>query len=275
LNLTLLPARAETTNLSIGYCTADFAAAKAAGFDYGEIRIREFVRLSDEEFEQFTTRCREIGLPARTGYWFLPADLKIVGPDVRTNEVWNYLQKAFDRCQKLGVRTIVWGSGDARRYPEGFSRDAAFQQLVALAQRVAPEAQKRGIVLVAEPLRQAESNTINSAAEGLKWVEAVDRPNFQLLVDLYHMTEENEDPAIIVQAGAHLRHVHLSNPRGRVFPLSAEEFDYAPFFRALNRIGYHGTISIEAKTDHLEAEGPKAIAFIRSAAAAAGGQPAK
>ncbi len=273
MNLTLLPARAATTNLLIGYCTDDPVAARAAGFDYFEVRIREFVRLSDEDFGRFAARCRSNGLPALTGYWFLPADFKVVGPDVHTHELMNYVRKAFDRCEKLGVKTIVWGSGEARRAPDGFSRDDAFQQLVALAKRIAPEAQQRGITLVVEPLRQAESNTINSAAEGLQWVEAVGHPNFQLLVDLYHLTEEAEDAAIIVQAGPHLRHVHLSNPRGRVFPLRADGFDYQPFFKALNQIGYHGTISVEAKTANLSQEGPQSIAFIREACAAAG-QPA-
>jgi sugar phosphate isomerase/epimerase len=168
------------------------------------------------------------------------------------------------------VKIIVWGSGDSRRAPEGFSSDEAFQQLVALAKHISPEAHKHGITLVAEPLRKAESNTINSAAEGLKWVEAVGQPNFQLLVDIYHMHEENEDPAIILQTGSHLQHVHVSNPLGRVFPLRAGEFDYAPFFRALNKIGYRGAISIEAKTEHLAEEGPQAVAFIRAAYDSAG-----
>src|ERR1017187_505811 len=274
-SLAIFRARAGTTNLPIGFCTDDFAAAKAAGFDFAEVRIREFVKISDAEFAKFAANCKATGLPTLTSYWFLPTDLKVVGPDVQTNEVMKYLQKAFDRCQALGVKIIVWGSGDSRRAPEGFSREEAFQQLVALGKRIAPEAQKRGIIIVAEPLRKAESNTINSAAEGLKWVEAVGHPNFQLLVDIYHMTEEGEDAAIIVRAGSHIRHVHMSNPRGRVFPLRAEEFDYQPFFGALNKIGYQGTISIEAKTDQLNEEGPKAVEFIRAAYADAGEQVKK
>jgi hypothetical protein len=33
-SLTIFRARADTTNLPIGFCTDDFAAAKAAGFDF-------------------------------------------------------------------------------------------------------------------------------------------------------------------------------------------------------------------------------------------------
>lgn len=256
-------AQASGTNFAIGFCTGDLASAKAAGFDFAEIRIREFARLSENDFTQFAARYQKIGLPVTAAHWFFPAELKIVGPDVHTNEVMSYLQTAFARCEKLGVKFVVWGSGDSRRAPAGFSREAAFQQLVALAKQIAPEARKHGLTLVAEPLRRAESNTINSAAEGLQWVKAVNEPNFQLLVDIYHMAEENEDPAVILQTGSHLRHVHVSNPRGRIFPLRAEEYDYAPFFKALAQVGYQGAISIEAKTDRLAEEGPQAMAFIR------------
>ena len=268
------PANAAATNLLVGFCTADFAAAKAAGFDFAEVRIREFVKLSDADFAKFTARCRTNDLPLLTGYWLFPTDMKVVGPIVHMDEVTNYLEKAFTRCEKLGVKTIVFGSGSARQCPDGFSKEKAFEQLVALGKFMAVAAQKHGLLIVAEPLRRAEANTINSVTEGLAWVEAVNHPNFELLVDIYHMTEENEDAAIIVKAGAHIRHVHLANPRGRVLPLSAAEFDYTPFFRALNQIGYHGTISIETKAVNLEADGAKAIQFTRTAFAAAG-KPAK
>jgi len=273
--LYIAPAQAETNHLLVGYCTTDLAGAKAAGFDFTEARIREFNRLSDADFTNFAAASKAVGLPQLTGYWFFPGDLKVVGPDVHTNDVINYVEKALDRCQTLGVKTIVWGSGDSRRAPEGFSRETAFQQLVALGKRFAPEAQKHGITIVAEPLRKAESNTINSAAEGLQWVEAVSHPNFQLLVDIYHMTEEKEDTAIIVQAGSHIHHVHMSNPHERVFPLRAEEFDYQPFFLALAKVGYQGTVSIEAKTANLAVEGPKAVEFIRTSMSAAARQVSK
>lgn len=265
LPLATLSTRADSTNLTIGYATSDFAAAKAAGFDYAEVRIRDFMKYPDAVFAQFAASSRSNGLPLTTGNLFLPPELKVVGPGVKMNAVTNYFIKALDRCHALGVTKIVWGSGESRRAPEGYSREQAFDQLVALAKFLAPEAKKRGIVVVVEPVRKAESNTINTAAEGLRWVEAVNHPNFELLVDIFHLTEENEDAAILVKAGAHLQHIHMANPKGRVFPLSAEEFDYAPFFGALKKIGYHGTITIEAKTEKLSDEGPKAIKFLRAA----------
>ena len=140
------------------------------------------------------------------------------------------MRKAFDRAKVLGIKIIVLGSGGARKVPDGFSQDEAWKQLVEFAKRIAPEAKKRGIVVAVEPLQKGETNTINTAAEGLKWVKAVNHPNFQLMVDFYHLSLEKEDPAILVSAKRNIKHIHIANPAGRKFPLTADEFDYSKFF---------------------------------------------
>ena len=164
---------AASPALTVGFATADFGTAKAAGYDFAEVRIREFMKLSDAAFEKYAADCSDIGLPLTTAYWLFPADMKVVGPGVQPEQVRNYLIKALDRGRRLGVKFVVWGSGDSRRAPEGFSRDEAFAQLVALGKFLAPEAQKRDMVIVAEPLRKQEANTITSSADGLRWVEVV------------------------------------------------------------------------------------------------------
>jgi sugar phosphate isomerase/epimerase len=84
------------------------------------------------------------------------------------------------------------------------------------------------------------------------------------MVDFYHLANEKEDPGIIVQARDHIRHFHIANPTGRVFPMDSAEFDYAGFFAAIKKINYHGGISVEASTKNFPEEGPRALAFLRS-----------
>jgi D-psicose/D-tagatose/L-ribulose 3-epimerase len=149
--------------------------------------------------------------------------------------------------------------------PDGFPKDQAFQQLVEFGRRIAPEARARGITVAVEPLRREETNIINSAAEGLGLVNAIDDANFQLMVDFYHLASEKEDPAIILRAGGHIRHLHVANPQGRVFPRKWDEYDYAPFFAALRKMGYDKRISVEASTQDLSTDAPQAIALLRRA----------
>ena len=85
------------------------------------------------------------------------------------------------------------------------------------------------------------------------------------MIDFFHLSREHEDPAIVVRAASRLRHIHLANPEGRVFPLAYDEYDYEPFFANLRNIAYDQRISIEASTTDLQRDGPRAIALVRRA----------
>ena len=76
---------------------------------------------------------------------------------------------------------------------------------------------------------------------------------------------EQEDPAIVFKARAHLRHLHFANPQGRVFPQKWDEFNYAPFFANLKAIGYDKRISMEGNTTDLATQGPVTVALLRKA----------
>jgi D-psicose/D-tagatose/L-ribulose 3-epimerase len=258
---------AEVRPIQVGYCTplANLEAAKAAGFDYVELATSEIAGLPDAEFEQAATRIRQVGLPVPATNLFLPAALKVTGPDINREEQMAYVTKAFTRLARLGTTIVVFGSGGARRVPDGFPKDEALQQLVEFGRRIGPEARAHGITIAVEPLRPEETNIINSAAEGLALVNAIGDPNFQLMVDFYHLASVKEDPAIIVRARDHIRHLHMANPHGRVFPRAFDEYDYAPFFAALRTIGYDKRISVEASTKSLATDAPQAIALLRKA----------
>jgi D-psicose/D-tagatose/L-ribulose 3-epimerase len=260
------PAQLES-RVQIGYCTPirNLAAAKAVGFDYAELATTEIAALSDSAFEELANDVARIGLPTPAANLFLPATLKVTGPAIDRDQQISYAGRAFDRLSRLGVRLVVFGSGGARRIPDAFGREEAWTQLVDFGRRIAPLARQRGITVTVEPLRREETNIINSAAEGLELVEAVNDPGFQLMIDFYHLASEHEDPGIIGRAGTHLRHVHMANPNGRVFPASAGEFAYEPFFAALRAIGYDQRISVEASTSDLPRDAPRAIALLRRA----------
>jgi D-psicose/D-tagatose/L-ribulose 3-epimerase len=265
--LLLIAGASAQTKVRVGYCTGlnNVPAAKANGFDYVELSTTEIANLSDGDFDRAAANLSTIGLPTPAANLFLPATLKVTGPAANADEQMAYVTKAFARLARLGVQIVVFGSGGARRVPEGFSQDDAFRQLVDFGKRVGPLARARGITVAVEPLRHEETNIINSAAEGLRLVEAVDDPGFQLMVDFFHLASEHEDPGIIVRARAHLRHLHMANPEGRVFPLAAGEYAYEPFFSALRAIGYDQRISVEASTKDLQADAPRAIALLRRA----------
>jgi len=257
----------ESSAVKVGYCTGlkNLDAAKAAGFDYVELSATEIAALSDEEFAAAAARIKALGMPTPAANLFLPATLKVVGPDVNPEQQMRHVHRALSRLATLGTEIVVFGSGGSRRVPDNFSREDAFRQLIDFSRRAAREARANGITIAIEPLRKQETNIINTAAEGLDLVNAVGDPNFQLMIDFYHLASEHEDPAIVLKAHEHIRHLHVANPQGRVFPQVWDEFDYAPFFANLRAIGYDKRISVEASTTDLAAQAPRAIALLRRA----------
>jgi D-psicose/D-tagatose/L-ribulose 3-epimerase len=260
-------AGAQPRRVQVGYCTSykNLAAAKAAGFDYVELGTSEVAALSDADFERVAHDAATIGLPTPAANTFVPATIRLTGPETDRQQQMAYVTRALDRLASLGVQTVVFGSGGARRVPDGFAKDEAFRQLADFGRRIAPLARSRNMTIAIEPLRREETNIINSAAEGLALVEAIDDPNFQLMIDFYHLSSEHEDPGIIIRAGSHLRHLHMANPKGRVFPASWDEFEYDAFFANLRKMGYDRRISVEASTRDLQTDAPRAISLLRRA----------
>jgi sugar phosphate isomerase/epimerase/lysophospholipase L1-like esterase len=260
-----LPASRREPKVEVGYCSPlkDLEAVKAAGFDYAELRTSEIAGLSDEEYQAAAQRLKQLALPTPVANLFVPKEIRLTGPTIDKDQQLAYVKKAFERVSKLGVKIVVFGSSAARNFPEGFSKDEAFQQLADFLKRIGPEARARGITVAIEPLRRQESNIINTAAEGLELALAAADPNVDLMIDYDHLAQEQEDPEIVLRAKEHIRHLHVANPNGRVFPLSADESDYAPFFANLRKLGYKARISVEASTKDFAADAPRAIALLR------------
>ena len=94
-------------------------------------------------------------------------------------------------------------------------------------------------------------------------MEAVNSPNFQMLVDFGHVMTGKEDLSILRKAAKHIRQVEIQNPNGRVYPKVASEADYASFFRALKDGGYRGGFSIHGAPKDVFVDAPVAIAMLR------------
>jgi sugar phosphate isomerase/epimerase len=268
----LVPAAASaqaTQSARIGICVDPdrFEAAQAAGFDYVETNASRVAALGDEDFEKLAAQVAQLRIPVAASMSFIPGSIKLTGPEADPAKQMAYVTSTLGRLRRLGAKVVVFGSGGARRVPDGFSKDEAFNQLVDFCRRIAPVARENGITIVVEPLRKQETNIINTAREGLALVKAVDRPEIKLLVDYYHLAEEGESPDIIAEAGPLLAHTHIANPAGRVYPLNLDESPYGGFFSNLCKIGYAGRISVEASTKDFASDAPKSLALLRNARA--------
>lgn len=241
-------------------------SVRDAGYEYLELNTAEIALLTDAEFETAYEMIRQVGLEVPVTNVFVPGHIKLVGPETDIALQDAYLSVAYQRLHRLGVEYLVFGSAGARRIPDGFPREEAWEQLAAFSHRAAEKAVEYDIMILIEPLRRQETNFINTTAEGFELVRAVDHPNFQLMIDFFHLAVENEDPAIVLEVADYVHHIHVANPDGRVFPLDWDEHPfYEAFFRNLREIGYDKRVSIEARFDDFHAESQRSIQMMREA----------
>lgn len=206
--------------------------------------------VSDEQFEENLATLEKLKTKVYAFNLFIPGDLKLVGPEVNEELVLAYTEQVLRRCEKAGVKMIVWGSGGARRVPEGFDPLKAKEQFADLARKIASTAKKYNIMLALENLNSTETNFITTAAEALDMVKRVDHSNFRLCVDIYHMLKENETAAVIEKAGKYVVHCDIAEKQNRTPPGVANE-DFKPYLKALKNSSYSGKIVIEGRWENV------------------------
>ena len=228
-------------------------AVKDAGFDYVECNFAQLSRADDGVFELFVKNLEETEIACEGANCFIPGDLPIIGTDYARDEMKEFLEKGMSRGEKVGMKAVVFGSGGARRLPDGFSFSKGVEDLVGFLRNVvAPIAESHGITVTIEPLRRNETNMIHTLDEGAMLASFVGRKGVACLADLYHMWGIGDSFDDIRRLRGCIKHAHLANPvkpdgsRNRAFPKDKDEFDYAGFFEALEFAGCE-RCSIEAE----------------------------
>jgi len=252
--------------MKLGICAPLDKAAevKAAGADFVEVMVQTLTQptVSDAEWEGLDV-ARASPLPIFAGNVLLPGTLRVTGPDVDHEAQKTYLTRLMSRAGRCGMKTVVFGSGAARKIPEGFSCDIAWRQIITFSKLAGEAAAPNGITVVAEPLNRGESNVLNSVDESARLVNAVSHPNFQLLVDSYHFWLEEDSLEDLKRLMPLIKHVHVADKVGRVFPGESGVADYRPFFAVIKASGYDGPISIEALGGEVSVVGKRSLDYLR------------
>jgi sugar phosphate isomerase/epimerase len=105
-------------------------------------------------------------------------------------------------------------------------------------------------------LEHVPGRALGSARETLDFLKQLSHPNLFLLLDVGHTLLSRENPwEVIEEAGTRIGYVHMSDNDGkkdRHWPLLDGRLTYeslAKTIRALNQVGYQGTIGLELYKD--------------------------
>jgi len=177
------------------------------------------------------------GVKLSTGLTLLHAD-----PD-RARLAQARLGDLIEFAADVGAPLVTVGSFRGWLGPVG---PAGREQLAAVLRRAGDRAAARGVRLALEPLNRYEADLVNTADEGLAFVEQVGHPAVGLLLDTYHVNIEETswtEPFQRVMAAGKLWHVHLGD--NNRLPPGRGLIDFAVIVATLREIGYVGWLSAE------------------------------
>ena len=217
-------------------------SAKKAGYDYIEMLMIE-----PEKIDVVMTKevLAEHGLSATASLGLSPeTDVTSTNPSI-VKKGDELLRKVVDKLHAIGSTElcgVIYCS--LGKYPGPASAENRANSIAAVA-RLADYAADKGININLEVVNRYETNIMNTGKEGLKFLEAVNRPNAYLHLDTYHMNiEEDGMSQAVLDAGDALGYVHIGEShRGY---LGSGNVDFDTFFTALKKINYSGPITFES-----------------------------
>ena len=161
-----------------------------------------------------------------------------------------YCRALIDQSVLLGRPAIIGPVysvvGKADAVPAS-QRKKEWALVVKNLRTLARYAESRDVTICIEPLNRFETDFLNTCAQGLKLVAAINSPAVKLHLDSFHMNIEEKDlGAAIRLAGKQLGHFHAcGSDRGTP---GGDHTDWSGIARALQAVGYRGDIVIESFT---------------------------
>ncbi len=229
-----------------GVCTWIFGeeslaetAARVAAFDYDGVELLgDLARYETREVK------RVLGEHGLTVLSLTPANVDLAHPDTALRQqAIDYYYGLLDFATALG-RPIVCCHGAVGRVRAVSSYGEEWMVYVDAVRCIAERAQESDLRIAMEILNRYEAHLLNSAEEGLRFIEQVGHENVGLLLDAYHMNIEEADlRSAILAAGDRLFLFHVADSNRQA--VGRGHTDFLGLMRTLRDIAYDGSIIVE------------------------------
>ena len=240
------------------------AAVSAWGYDFIEYPIMSIAALSDREFDALADRVSGNSLGCDCAANIFPASVRVIGDTVSYSGMRSYLDIAFRRAQRLGVKKIIFGSAGARKLGD-YEKNAAGRQFVECLRILDRYCSEYGMTVLIEAIRRGEAdyiNTLSEAADFARLVRSEGMENILLMADLFHMMSNGEDPDVLKDNIDIIRHIHICE-MNRELPAGSFSDYILAALNILREAGYNESISYESVCPPDIRSGIKALQLLK------------
>ena len=216
------------------------------GFDVMEIAAHHINDYSNEKLSAVRQCAKDNGIALTAGIG--PSKEKnLSSPDPLVRKAANeFFRETLENVAKIDVHVI--GGALYTYWPIDYSKpvDKAGDRARGIEgiRGIADFANDLGINLCLEVLNRFENHVLNTAAEGVSFVQEVDKPNVKVMLDTFHMNiEEDSMGGAIRSAGALLGHFHTGECNRKV--PGRGRMPWREIGEALRDINYAGAVVME------------------------------
>lgn len=227
-----------------GDLTATAALMKDLGYDGMELTVADPSLLDWGSISDIAAGAG-LDIPmVCTGEVFGQERLGLADPDDEIRaQALNRIKCVIRLASRLGAMVNIGRSRG--RYVESIPQHRTDAWALDAFRELADYAGERNVVIALEPIAAHVCNFINSTQDGLEWVDRVNRPNFRLMVDVYHMNIEDRTPmreSLMAARGA-VVYVHLCDSNRK--PPGWGHIHFGEFLSDLVSSEYQGYVSAE------------------------------
>jgi len=219
---------------------------RSCGFDILEINAQRVVRMTDKERDVLKTAATDAGLSYTYIGGVTPdTDLASEDPTVRKRGI-KLLTEQAQAVSRTGGSLLsgVLYSSWSQRLPAGKDLKTLTDNSVGAMKEAVKAAEDCGVIFGLEVVNRFEHYMMNTAEQGVAFVERVASPCCKLLLDTFHMNiEEDNLREAIVKAGKWLAHFHVGEANRR--PPGRGRIPWPEVFMALREIEFQGPIVME------------------------------
>jgi D-psicose/D-tagatose/L-ribulose 3-epimerase len=220
--------------------------AAKLGFDILEIAATPILGYSQREMADLKACAADHGVILTVGHGPTPEqNLASPDPGVRAG-ARAFFTELLKRMQAMDIRLI--GGALYSYWPVDYSKPidkpGDWARSVESVREIAKVARDCGVDYCLEVLNRFENYMMNTAQEGLAFVEEVDNESVKVMLDTFHMNIEEDSIGDAIRcAGARLGHFHTGECNRKV--PGKGRIPWAEVGRALRDIGYGGSVVME------------------------------
>lgn len=221
-----------------------FKKLSALGYDGIELMTKQPATLDGAALRQLLADNRLVLAGLCSGHVFGEDRLGLVTPELQIDpQAVKRLKEFVDLAAMMGPGTLV-NIGRSRGLGDPQRMEDTLQMAAEAIQDLSDYAHPKQVRIILEPINRKEARYVHSTLEGVDLVKRVNRPNFGLMLDTYHMYLEDDDMlASLYAAAPFCWHLHISDSN-RCYPGSGE-ICFERVIAALNEMGFNGFVGTE------------------------------